>query len=301
MDIRSLRYFTETVRLGSFTEAARQLGVTQSTISKMVRQLEDEIGDTLLLRDGRQLALTDTGRVVFERGKDVLMAMQRLQREVLETQSVARGSLALGMPPMINMLFTEVLKHFRQKYPGVRLDLHEFTGQQIEQRVAGGELAAGMSVLPVDTHPDVAIARVATHRVWAVAAEGVLKGTAETVSLRSLAQLPLVLLSDDFALTRMLRRHFGKVGIEPHVAAQSGQWDWTVAMARAAMGVALLPEPFVARIHTAGLSCKPISQPDIIWEIALLWNRRHDSHALHAWLDICRERLGGEWPETPAA
>ncbi|NYT23957.1 LysR family transcriptional regulator [Alcaligenaceae bacterium] len=297
MDIRSLRYFTETVRLGSFTEAARLLGVTQSTISKMIRQLEDEVGEPLLLRDGH-FTLTDTGGVVYERGREILSAMERLKLEIRETQSVARGTLALGMPPMINMLFTEALKQFREKYPRIELKLHEHTGQEIEHLVAKGELAAGMTVLPVEAQPDIAVARVASHRIWAVAAAGMLKGGAETIGLRSLAQLPLVLLNDDFALTRMLRRHFGKAGVEPRIAAQSGQWDWTVAMARAGMGVALLPEPFVDRIHTEGLARKPVSQPDVQWEIALLWNERRGSHALNAWLDICRERLGGEWPDT---
>lgn len=299
MDVRSLRYFTETVRLGSFTEAARVLGVTQSTISKMLRQLEDEIGEPLLLRDARRLALTDTGKVVYERGREVLAAMQRLELEVRETQSVARGTLALGMPPMINVLFTEALKQFREKYPRIELRLHEHTGQEVEQLVASGELASGMSVLPVEDQAGIAVAKVASHRVWAIAAEGVLMGAADTVGLRTLGQLPLVLLNDDFALTRMLRRQFGRAGLEPHIAAQSGQWDWTVAMARAGMGVALLPEPFVKRINTAGLVHKPISQPDVQWEIALLWNTRHRSHALNAWLDTCRQKLGGDWPDEP--
>lgn len=298
MDIRSLRYFTETVRHGSFTEAAKALGVTQSTISKMIRQLEDEVGDALLLRDG-QLTLTDTGKVVNERGREILMAMERLELEVRETQSVARGTLALGMPPMINTLFTGALKEFREKYPGILLHLHEDTGQELERRVANGELAAGMSVLPMDTLPDVSVARVAAHRVWAVGTGAMLRGAAETISLRSLGQHPLVLLNDDFALTRLLRRHFGKAGIEPRVAAQSGQWDWTVAMARAGMGVALLPQPFLERIQAEGLAHKLVTQPEISWEIGLFWNARHVSHALHAWLDICRERLGGDWPDPP--
>jgi len=53
LDIRSLRYFVETVRLSSFTQAAESLHLTQSTISKMVRQLEEEVGAQLLVRDGR--------------------------------------------------------------------------------------------------------------------------------------------------------------------------------------------------------------------------------------------------------
>ena len=65
IDIRALRYFVETARLQSFTQAASSLSVTQSTISKMVRQLENEVGQPLLIREGRQVRLTDVGRVVY--------------------------------------------------------------------------------------------------------------------------------------------------------------------------------------------------------------------------------------------
>ena len=68
IDIRALRYFVETARLQSFTQAASSLSVTQSTISKMVRQLENEVGQPLLIREGRQVRLTDVGRVVYARG-----------------------------------------------------------------------------------------------------------------------------------------------------------------------------------------------------------------------------------------
>ena len=61
MELRALRYFVEVVRQQSFTAAAEQMFVTQPTISKMVKSLEDEIGSPLLLRDGRQMVLTDAG------------------------------------------------------------------------------------------------------------------------------------------------------------------------------------------------------------------------------------------------
>ncbi len=300
MDIRSLRYFTETARLGSFTDAARALGVTQSTISKMVRQLEDELGESLLTRDTSGPALTDIGTLVYNRGREILLAVQQLEQEVRETQALARGRLALGMPPMINLLFTEVLKRFRHSYPRIDLRLHECTGQEVEHLVARGELDAGMSVLPVDVQEDMAMATVATHQVWAIAAEGELKGDAQTIALRSLAQHPLVLLNDDFALTRLIRRHMARADVEPRIEAQSGQWDWTVAMARAGMGVALLPQPFVTRINTQGLACKPVSQPEILWEVGLLWNQKRASHALLAWLELCQSMLGGDWPDMQA-
>eukprot|EP01034_Spumella_vulgaris_P028219 gene28219-35038_t len=133
MDIRSLRYFIETARLSSFTQAAEALHVTQSTISKMVRQLEDEVGAPLLVRDGRRLTPTDTGAVVYARGEEMLATLRQLQLEVRDTQARQRGTLAIGIPPMINLLFTPVLKAFRERHPGIALALSEDTGQAIER------------------------------------------------------------------------------------------------------------------------------------------------------------------------
>jgi DNA-binding transcriptional LysR family regulator len=292
MDIRSLRYFIETARLSSFTQAAETLHVTQSTISKMVRQLEDEVGAPLLVRDGRKLTLTDTGAVVYARGGEMLATLRQLQLEVRDTQARQRGTLAIGIPPMINLLFTPVLKAFRERHPGIALALSEDTGQGIERRVAAGELEIGMTVLPAEPALELQTGRIASYPLYALAAAGTFQRTRRTLRLKQLAALPLVLLNDDFALTRTLRSAFAAAGIEPAIAAQSGQWDWLVEMASAGIGVALLPEPFVHRLADERLHAVRIVEPALEWEVAHVWNGRYLSHAARAWLDVCGEVLG---------
>lgn len=292
MDIRSLRYFIETVRLNSFTQAAEALHVTQSTISKMVRQLESELGAQLLVRNGRKLALTDTGRIVYERGQEMLATMRRLTQEVQDTQAARRGSLTIGIPPMINLLFTPVLKAFRERYPDITLTLQEDGGREIERLIAAGELEIGMTVLPSDPELELSSIPVASYPVWAIAAVGTFQKRRTSLKLKALQDMPLVLLKDDFALTRSLRRAFHEAGFEPKVAAQSGQWDWLAAMASAGLGVALLPEPFIGRLATERLEAVRIVEPEVTWQVAQLWSGRYLSHAASAWLAICREVLG---------
>lgn len=101
MDIRTLRYFVEVVRQQSFTRAAEKLFVTQPTISKMLKNLEDELNCTLLIRDGRKLLLTDTGRVVFERGQAILGEFSQLESELSDINHLHKGVLRLGIPPKI--------------------------------------------------------------------------------------------------------------------------------------------------------------------------------------------------------
>ncbi|MCU6499334.1 LysR substrate-binding domain-containing protein [Rugamonas sp. A1-17] len=291
MDLRSLRYFVETVRLNSFTQAAESLHVTQSTISKMVRQLEQEVGAQLLIREGRKLTLTDTGSVVYARGEEMLATMRQLTEEVRDTQAAQSGRLTIGIPPMINLLFTPVLKAFRQRHPDIALTLREDAGQALERQVATGELEIGMTVLPADPQLALRTAPIASYPIWALAARGTFQKHRTTLKLKALANMPLVLLQDDFALTRSLRHAFSAAGFEPQIAAQSGQWDWLVAMASAGMGVALLPEPFIHRLAIGRLDAVRLVEPELQWQAAHVWRGPYLSHAARAWLDVCRDVL----------
>ncbi len=292
MDVRSLRYFIETVRLASFTQAAESLHVTQSTISKMVRQLENEVGAQLLTRHGRQLALTDTGRIVYQRGQEILATMRTLTQEVRDTQGLKRGSLTLGIPPMINLLMTPALKAFRERHPDIALSLREDTGQALERQVAAGELEIGMTILPADPDLKLSTIPIAEFPIWALARPGTFSKRHARLAFKSLAGMPLVLLNDEFALTRSLRYAFDQASIVPQIAAQSGQWDWLVAMAAAGLGVALLPQPFIERLGTERVEAIPLVEPEVSWQVAQIWNGRYLSHAASAWLQVCRELVG---------
>lgn len=292
MDLRSLRYFVETVRLNSFTQAAESLNVTQSTISKMVRQLEQEVGTELLLRSGRQLELTETGRVVFDRGQEMLAAMRQLTVEVADLQAAQSGHLTVGIPPMINLLFTPVLKAFRKRHPGITLTLKEDAGQALERQVASGELEIGMTVLPADPQLGLQSAPITSFPIWALAARGTFPKQRSTLKLKALRTLPLVMLTDDFALTRNLQQAFAQAGIEPEIVARSSQWDWLVSMASAGMGVALLPEPFIHRLAIGHLDRLQLVEPELHWQAAHVWRGPYLSHAARAWLEVCDEVLG---------
>jgi len=296
MDIRALRYFSETVRLDSFSRAADALHVTQSTVSKMVRQLEDEIATPLLIRTGRKLELTDTGRIVYEQAQHILAGVQRLHNELHNTRTLRQGHLEIGIPPMVNILCTPVLKAFRERYPDITLTLHEDTGPQIEQRVAAGTLEIGMTVLPADPAPELELRPVASYPIWAVAQRGRFQKQRVTLACKALTDMPLLLLNNEFGLTRSLRNMFRATGIEPEIAAQSGQWDWLVGMALAGMGVALLPQPFIGRLATDQLQAVRLVDPEVSWQVAYVMRPGYLSHAARAWLALSEELFASGVP-----
>lgn len=300
MDVRALRYFVETVRHASFTQAAKTLFVTQSTVSKMIRQLEEEAGTPLLVRDGHTARATDTGRVMYQRGLQVLETMRQLSEELRQTADVQRGALEVGIPPMINLLFTPVVKRFRELHPGIHLTLREGTGQAVENLVANGELEVGATILPIAPEGGLAAQPFGRYPIWVIGPPDAPWAGKTSLPLTALRDTRLLIPTDDFAITRRLRQAFADAGFQPSIAAQSAHWDFLVAMASAGLGVALLPEPLMQRMKTRGLSTAKLARSGMQWEVGHIWQQSgYLSFAARAWLQVCDAVLGGPSVKKP--
>lgn len=287
LNVIALRYFVETVRLGSFTAAAQSLQVGQSTVSKMVRNLEDQLGETLIVRSGKPLLLSDVGQVLFEKGSQLLWDLARLEQEVHAVQALSKGQLKIGIPPMINLLFTAALKEFRERYPTIQVQIIEQPGPAIERLVALGELDMGFSIAPIATDLRLAHNAVVNYLVYAVGVPELLPRNKAPISLQQLSKKPLLFLNDDFGLTRLLRQHLLLEQLEPKVYAQSSQADWLISMAQAGLGIAVLPQPLCQRLPE-DLVVRVIEQSQPLhWEVVMLWNGRYLSQAAKAWLECC--------------
>ncbi|MGE8702095.1 MAG: LysR family transcriptional regulator [Achromobacter sp.] len=293
MDVRALRYFVETVRHASFTQAAKTLFVTQSTVSKMIRQLEEEAGTPLLIRDGHTARPTDTGRVMYQRGLQVLETMRQLSEELRQTAELGSGALEVGIPPMINLLFTPVVKRFRELHPGIHLTLREGTGQAVEGLVASGELEVGATILPIAPDGGLTAQAFGSYPIWVIGPPDAPWAGKTSLPLSALREARLLIPTDDFAITRRLRQAFAEAGLQPSIAAQSAHWDFLVAMASAGLGVALLPEPLIQRMKTRGLSTAKLAKSGIQWEVGHIWLQSgYLSFAARAWLQVCDAVLG---------
>ena len=294
MELRALRYFVEVVRQQSFTVAAEQMFVTQPTISKMVKSLEDEIGSPLLLRDGRQMVLTDAGRIVYQRGQDVLAAQAQLQAELNDLGTLGSGELTIGIPPMGGSLFTPAIAAFRQRHPKIDLKLFEQGSRAIETALIHGELELGGVLLPVD--PDMIEVLLITRQVlWLVARHGSRWDALREVPLADLAGEQFVFYGESLALNDVVLNACREAGFAPAIVGRSGHWDFMAALVQAGVGIALLPAPYCRRLDAQQFTCRPVVAPQIPWEMAIGWRRNgYLSHAARAWLDVARETLPGQ-------
>lgn len=293
MDIRTLRYFVEVVRQQSFTRAAERLFVTQPTISKMLKNLEDELNCTLLIRDGRKLLLTDTGRVVFERGLAIMAEFRQLEAELGDIHHLNQGILRLGIPPMVGMLMAGPISLFRQRHPGVELKIAEFGGLTVQQAVTNGELDLAMTALPVEPGSGLAALPLFSHSLCVLVPRSGEWHNMTSITPSQLAAHPLLIYNEDFALSRQLNQLFSQHGVKPRIAVRSGQWDLLAAMVQAGVGIAILPEPICQRLDKQTLNWIPL-ESDLRWLLGMIWREGvYLSHSAQAWLKCCE----GFWSE----
>ncbi|GFE61960.1 LysR family transcriptional regulator [Geobacter sp. AOG2] len=286
MEIRALRAFVEVVRQGGFSRAAKAVFVTQSTVSKAVKQLEDELGVRLLERVGHQSRLTEAGEVVFRRAASILAQGDDLRTELEEVRGLKGGTLRLGFPLIgSNTLFARWFAAYRSRYPGVEIKLLEHGSQRLEELVLAGELDLAASLLPVSGEFDWQEVRREPIDVLLAADHPLARR--EKLTFKALADLPFILYGEGFALNPMIMAACRESGFTPRVATRSSQVDFIIELVAAGLGIALLPR-LIAEQRPHPLTKRlPIEHPAIYWHMALVWRRGgYLSHAAQAWLAL---------------
>jgi DNA-binding transcriptional LysR family regulator len=122
--IQNLKAFIETARTGSFSAAARKLGVNPSVVTKRVDQLEWRIKAKLLTRTTRKVALTDAGEAFLPRARMVVLDLDEMMNGATDAASGTRGKLRIKLPTTLGVNYlTKTLSAFQQKYPGISLNV----------------------------------------------------------------------------------------------------------------------------------------------------------------------------------
>lgn len=289
MDLRPLRALVEVVRQGGFSQAAKVIYATQPTVSKAVRQLEDELGMPLLDRHAQPLRLTEAGEIVYRRALTMLAERDDLYAELDELKGLKRGVLRLGLPPLgSSSLFAPMFARFRSRYPQIEISLVEHGSRRLEEMVMAGDIELAASLKPVPDHVD--WQPVAREPLVALLPADHPKARAESVGLHELRESPFILFETGFALNRIIHDACQRAGFAPAIAARSGQIDFIVALVAAGLGVAFLPRITARDDLHAGVCRVPLRDPGTDWEMVLVWRRGgYLSHAAQAWLALTRE------------
>lgn len=141
MEIRTLRYFLEVAREENMSKAAERLNVSQSTLSKQLKGLEEELGKKLFLRHSFSIELTDEGMLLRKRAEDLLSMAEKITTEFSAMDDVIGGNIYLGCAESYQIRhLARVIKHFKQQYPDFHYHITSGDTEQVTEKLDKGIL-----------------------------------------------------------------------------------------------------------------------------------------------------------------
>lgn len=242
MDLDQMRGFLETAREKSFTKAAEKLFLTQPAVSLQIKALETELGTKLFERRGKQVLLTEAGRLLFERSEEVLALVSRVQQDIASLDELKSGRLSVGTSDTnCAYVLPPVVKSFRDAYPGVELRLTDRMSAEVVRLVLEGVVDFGLATLPV------AESRVKTEFLFVrddvvICPAGHPLGQYSQVQFEDLVNYPFLMLEKGSTSRALLDRILLEAGLQAKVVMELGSIEVIKRFVEIGLGISLVPE-----------------------------------------------------------
>ena len=284
MEFRVLKYFLMVAREENITKAAALLHMTQPTLSRQLRQLEEELGVKLFRRGKHSIRLTEDGLLLKRRAQELVALSDKTVQELSHKDDVLSGEIAIGCGETKSMLFlAEHIKHFQKQYPLVQFHLYSATADDIKERIEKGILDIGLLTDPVDVGK-YAFLRMPQNEHW-----GVLMPSDADLAQKNeicpedLREIPLIMAKRE-SVQQELASWFGDAYDHLHIAATYNLIVNAATMAKCGVGMVLCLD-FGATLFE-NLRFVPLS-PTLETGSVLVWKKNQMLHPATAQFLTC--------------
>ncbi|MBY0268987.1 MAG: CysB family HTH-type transcriptional regulator [Burkholderiales bacterium] len=243
MNLNQLRYLREVARNGlKVSDAAETLFTSQPGISKQIRLLEEELGVTILVRNGKRITdITEPGRIVLDIAERMLRDADNLRSVGREFNSGGRGTLVIATThTQARYALPPVVARFTQRYPQVRLTLREGSPEQIATLLRNGDAEIGIATESDESFADLVTLPCAQ---WTRSVITPLKHPllgAGPLTLEKIAAYPLITYDFAFTPDSPIQRAFDAAHIKPNVVLTAIAADVIKAYVEMGMGIGIL-------------------------------------------------------------
>jgi DNA-binding transcriptional LysR family regulator len=274
MDLRQLEILQAIAETGSFTACGRKLHVSQSAISRQILLLEEELGEPLVLRVGRQVRMTPAAESLVQLGQRVFQDLRDTVGTITDRTRHLKGSLRLSGGMTVCMyVFPALLKHLRRLHPHLDVRLTVATAGQSVQQIREGRVDAGLLTLPVEGS-DLITVPVLREELLLVTTPSHPLARRRRVAPKDLARLPFVLFEQGSATRKVIDRFFAAEGLEPTIVMDTENVEIIKAMVKTGLGIGIVPYQAVAREVRAGqFFCARIEGNELVRETGWVYAR----------------------------
>ncbi|MCA6123082.1 LysR family transcriptional regulator [Bradyrhizobium sp. WSM 1704] len=304
MELRHLRYFVALGEGLNFTRAAERLHIAQPPLSQQIRQLEDELGVTLLQRNSRPVRLTEAGELLLARARSLLA---NVEAAVADTRRIGRGQagkLAIGF--VGSAMFAglpDIVSSYRDACPDVELVLDEMLAAEIVDALRRRRIDVGFARPALLPEPGLAQRLILEEPYVAALPRAHPLAERDGIALAELSDDAFVLYParPEPSVTGLIVAACEASGFTPRLAQEVLHLQTAIGLIAAGVGVSLIPEA-AARAQTGrGVAYVPLAAPAVTAPLTIAWRDEDVSPAVQRLLDLAtrwREMAPGLAPRN---
>lgn len=275
MEYRLLRYFLAIAREGSFSGAAKFLHVTQPTLSRQMKDLEEELGHRLFIRGSHNTSLTAEGMRLRKRAEEITEMINKTKAEFMTNQNIISGEIYIGGGETHGMrLIAEVIKELQEEYPEIHYHLYSGNAEDVTERLDKGLLDFGVLIQPIDISKYDYL-NLPAKDVWGVIMhKDCLLAQKEYVSRQDLMNLPLICSKQSLQKTAGYNEFihwFGEDFAKFKIVATYNLLFNAALLVEQGVGYAITLDKLVNTMDSNNLCFRPLypaveSRLDIVWK-----------------------------------
>jgi DNA-binding transcriptional LysR family regulator len=300
ISLRQLEAFLAVSQLEGFTRAAERLHLTQSAVSLLVRELENQLSVRLFDRTTRAVGLTDAGRELYPFAEKAIADLQAGIDNTRDLLAKKKGRVVLGAPPLLaSHLLPPVIARFGESYPGVAVSLRDLLADEIVARVASGEVDFGIGTFH-RLEEDLEIQTLARDSLILVAPRKHALARKRKLRWRDLEATPLIALDRHSGLRHLVDRTLEAAGSDPRPAYEVSFITTAIGMVEAGLGIAVLPSYSLLSTRHFRVETRLLEEPVVEREIALVSRAgRSLSPAAESFAEFARNHVRESLGATP--
>jgi DNA-binding transcriptional LysR family regulator len=291
MELRHLRYFCAVADYGTFSEASRQLHISQSAISEQIADLERELGGALLNRTQRRTRLTPQGVLFLEEARKTLAAADHAVEVTQRSLMGEVGTLSIGFFLWgAGGFFARIIRDYRKLYPRIKLSLYEMHTPEQMDALLSGKIDIGFT-RPLEPPFDQTLRSELIYQdpiVVIVPRDHPLAGT--SISIKQLATERFVLSERNQrpSLYDSIVSLCTSAGFSPNIVNTSSTWSGVLTLVESGEGIALVPSG-VRHFRTPGVVFCPIVPSTTHVGLCVAWNPENEGPIQRGFLRLVRE------------
>jgi len=291
VEIRVLRYFIAVANEESISAAAKQLHLSQPTLSRQLKDLEMELGTDLFIRGNRKISLTEEGKYLLKKAKEIVDLADKTEANLKDSKEMVSGEVYIGAGETEAMhLIAKTLKVLIKDYPNIRFHLYSGNADDIKSKLDSGLLDFGVVIEPTDKQK-YEYAQLPAKDTWGVLmCKDSPLSDKQVISPVDLINKPLF-ISRQATVSNELTGWFGQSIDNLNIVATYNLLYNAALMVEEGIGYALCIDKIINTSGNSKLCFKPL-QPKLEANLNIIWKKNQVfSNAAHTFINQLRNSM----------